>query len=78
MEVRKYIDLTHQTPASKILLTDGSQAREVDCLGKVGFPFFGELILDSLNSTDKAMTQEHIFLAAELSLEAQKQADLQR
>jgi hypothetical protein len=42
--------------------------------GKIGFPFFGELILDCLNRTEKAMTQEHTFKAAELCLKAQKQA----
>lgn len=42
--------------------------------GKIGFPFFGELILDCLERTEKAMTQEHAFKAAELCLEAQQQA----
>ena len=42
--------------------------------GKVGFPFFGQLILDCLNRTENAMTQEHTFKAAELCLIAQKQA----
>ena len=78
MEVRKYIDLTRQTPASMIMLTDGDQTREIDCLGKVGFPFCGQLILDSLNNTELAMTQAHIFLASELSLAAQTMADQAR
>ncbi|MNH37448.1 hypothetical protein D3C79_983550 [compost metagenome] len=42
--------------------------------GKVGYPYFGELILDCLNGTEHAMTQEHAFKAAELSLIAQKNA----
>ena len=49
---------------------------EVD--GKVGFPFFGELILDFLNRTENAMTQDHAFLASELSLKAQAKADQAR
>lgn len=40
----------------------------------MGFPFFGELVLDSLNRTENAMTQEHAFKAAELALTAQEQA----
>jgi hypothetical protein len=40
----------------------------------VGFPFFGELILDCLNGTTNAMTQEHAFKAAELCLKAQAAA----
>ena len=46
----------------------------VACAGKVGYPFFGQLILDCLNRTEKAMTQDHAFKAAELSLTAQAQA----
>jgi hypothetical protein len=42
--------------------------------GKVGFPFFGELILDCLHRTERAMPQEHTFLAIELALKAQAQA----
>jgi hypothetical protein len=40
----------------------------------VGFLFIGELILDCLHHTEKAMTQWHTFLAAELSLKAQESA----
>jgi hypothetical protein len=40
----------------------------------VGFPFFGELVLDCLNRTENAMTQEHTFKAAELCLIAQAAA----
>jgi hypothetical protein len=42
--------------------------------GKVGYPFFGQLILDCLNGTEQAMTQAHAFAAAELCLRAQQQA----
>ncbi|MDB5084727.1 MAG: oxidoreductase, partial [Bacilli bacterium] len=35
-------------------------------------PFFGDLILDCLNRTEHAMTQEHAFKAAELCLTAQE------
>lgn len=42
--------------------------------GKVGHPFFGELILDCLNRTENAMTQAHAFMAAELYLKAQQKA----
>ena len=39
-----------------------------------GYPFFGGLILDCLNRTEKAMTQAHAFKAAELCLLAQRDA----
>ena len=46
----------------------------VDVNGKVGFRFFGELILDCLNRTESAMTQDHTFKAGELALRAQAAA----
>ena len=42
--------------------------------GKVGYPYFGQLILDCINRTENAMTQEHAFKAAELSVKAEMQA----
>ena len=44
----------------------------------MGFPFFGEMILDLINGTEKAMTQAHIFKSAEISLRAQEMADAAR
>ena len=77
IEIRKYVDLARSVPASLVLLADQAGVHEIDCLGKVGFPFFGQLILDSLNGTERAMTQAHIFKAAELSMLAQQLADEQ-
>ncbi len=74
LEVRKYMDSCRKAPDSRIFLTTGAE-QEIDCRENVGFPFFGELILDSLNRTEKAMTQEHVFKAAELSLKAQALAE---
>ena len=45
--------------------------------GYLGYPFFGRLILDALNDTETAMTQAHIFRAAEISMKAQMMADSQ-
>jgi hypothetical protein len=42
--------------------------------GKVGYPYFGQLILDCLNRTENAMTQEHCFKAAELCIKAEMKA----
>ncbi len=40
----------------------------------VGYPYFGQLILDCLNRTENAMTQEHAFKAAELCITAENVA----
>lgn len=75
IECRKYNDVARQAPASKVFLTNSEGEQEIDCLGKSGFPYFGQLILDVINRTENAMTQEHVFKAAELSMLAQKIAD---
>jgi len=75
MELRKYMDVARQSPASKLFLVDGQREQEIDCQGQVGFPYFGRLILDCLHRTEHAMTQAHAFKAAELSLRAQRMAD---
>ena len=54
---------------------DDHQDVEIECRGKVGFPYFGRLILDVLNRTENAMTQAHAFRAAELSMLAQQSAE---
>ena len=47
----------------------------MELAGKVGYPFFGQLILDCRERTERAMAQEHAFKAAQLCLEAQAMAD---
>ena len=75
IEVRKYVDLGRRAPASLLLLSDNQGVREIDCLGKIGFPFFGHMILDVLNRTENSISQVHIFKAAELSMMAQRLAE---
>ena len=78
MEIRKYIALARQEPGNKLFLVNDEGEQEIDCDGTTGFPFFGKMILDLLNGTETAMTQDHIFKAAELSMIAQKMADENR
>ncbi len=78
LEVRKYMEIGQPDRQDTIYLVNESGEQVLDCRGKVGFPFFGQFILDVLNRTERAMTQEHAFLAAELSLQAQKMADAAR
>lgn len=74
IELRKYIDVAKEVVTDNVYLVnkDGEQYFNVN--GKVGFPFFGQLILDCINRTENAMTQEHTFKAAELCLRAQAEA----
>lgn len=74
IELRKYLDVGHSAIGDNVILVDGAGEKLISVAGKVGFRFFGELILDSLNRTEKAMTQAHAFKAAELCLKAQAAA----
>lgn len=78
IEVRKYNDITREPQESQIIyLVDHEGEKRIPCSGKIGFPFYGQLILDVLNRSEKAMTQAHCFKAAELSMKAQQFADQQ-
>ncbi|MEM1505589.1 Gfo/Idh/MocA family oxidoreductase [Domibacillus sp. 8LH] len=74
IEVRKYVDIARQQQGDHIYLVDDKGEHYFDVAGKVGYPFFGELILDCLNRTETAMSQAHVFKAAELCLLAQEKA----
>ena len=74
IELRKYIDIARSGAGDHLYIVNGEGERHLELAGKVGFPFFGRLILDCLNRTEHAMTQEHAFKAAELCLHAQAQA----
>jgi predicted dehydrogenase len=73
IELRKYVDIA-RGGGDQLYLVDKKGERRIPLGGKVGFPFFGQLILDCLNRTELAMSQEHAFKAAELCLRAQAAA----
>ncbi|KAB8134518.1 Gfo/Idh/MocA family oxidoreductase [Gracilibacillus oryzae] len=74
IEVRKYIDIARDNSGDHVYLVNQEGEKHFACHGKVGYPFFGEFILDCLNDTENAMTQAHAFKAAELCIEAQNKA----
>lgn len=75
IELRKYIDVAREAKGNHLYLVNGKGEQHMDLSGKVGFPFFGQLVLDCLNRTENAMTQEHAFKAGELCLKAQAAAE---
>ena len=74
IEMRKYLDVARDPDGNQVFLVNGESEQHLPVTGKVGFPYFGQLILDCLDGTENAMTQEHTFMAAQLCLEAQEQA----
>lgn len=75
IELRKYVDLCTERMGGRVYLANGKETACFDVAGKVGYPFFGQLILDCVNRTENAMTQAHAFKAAELCVRAQMMAN---
>ena len=75
IELRKYIDIGREADGDHVYLANGEGEFHFPVHGKVGFPFFGQLILDCLNRSENAMTQEHAFKAAELCVKAEQDAE---
>lgn len=77
IELRKYVNVgTNDGTFNHVFLADQQGERHFCVTGKVGFPYFGQLILDCMDRTENAMTQAHAFKAAELCVKAQMQADV--
>ena len=74
IELRKYVNVgTDMEGGDHVYLVNGQKEQYFNANG-AGCPFFGQLVLDSLNRTENAMTQHHAFKAAELCLQAQEKA----
>jgi predicted dehydrogenase len=73
IEIRKNIDIGGREGGSHLFLTDNKETKYFDCTAQT-LPYGTQLVDDILNRTETAMTQEHCFLATELALKAQKNA----
>jgi hypothetical protein len=73
IEIRKNIDIVGRPGGSHLFLVDQKATRYIDC-ADVPLPYGDQLVADILNRTETAMPQAHCFLAMELVLKAQAQA----
>ena len=79
IELRKFVNLATNGTAPNgemVLWADEDGEHSVCAAGLTGAPFFGEMILDCMERTERAMTQEHIFTAAELCVACEAQAQV--
>ncbi|WMJ86594.1 Gfo/Idh/MocA family protein [Anaerocolumna sp. MB42-C2] len=74
IELRKYVNIGIAPKGGKVFLANQKEETTYDIEGKIGYPYFGQLILDCMHRTEDAMTQEHAFKAAELCVKAQMQS----
>jgi len=73
IEVRKNVDIAGRPGESHLFLVDQKETRYIDC-SKVPLLYGEQLVNDVLNRSETAMTQAHCYLATELVLKAQQQA----
>jgi predicted dehydrogenase len=73
IELRKNVDIAGRPGGNHLFLVDGKETRYIESRG-TRLPYGEQLVNDILDRTETAMSQEHCFLATELALKAQKQA----
>lgn len=73
IEIRKNVDIGGRPGGSHLFLVDQKETRYIDC-ADVELPYGTRLVDDVLNRTETSMPQAHVFLATELALKAQAQA----
>lgn len=74
IELRSFCDVGQSSAGELLLLVDASGEHRILCAGQVGLPFYGDLVRDCIERTERAQTQAHAFKAAELCLQTQAQA----
>jgi predicted dehydrogenase len=77
IEIRKNVDIGGRPGASHLFIVDNKDTRYIDTKDVV-LPYGDQLVSDVLNRTETAMSQAHCFLATELMLKAQAQAQTVR
>lgn len=74
IEIRKNVDIGGRAGGSHLFLADQKETRYIDSTAQP-LPYGEQLVDDVVNRTQTAMSQEHCFLATELALQAQKNAE---
>jgi predicted dehydrogenase len=73
IELRKNVDIAGRDGGNHLFLVNNNDTKYVDC-SKTELPYGRQLVDDVINRTETAMSHEHCFLATELALRAQKNA----
>ena len=75
IQIRKNVDIGGRPGGNHLFLVNQKETRVVDC-SDVDLPYGSRLVDDVLNRTETAMPQAHTFLATELALRAQHDAQI--
>ncbi|MCC7044866.1 MAG: Gfo/Idh/MocA family oxidoreductase [Acidobacteria bacterium] len=74
IEIRKNVDIAGRPGGSHLFLSDHKETRYIDTSAQE-LPYGTQIVDDIVHRTETAMTQAHCFLATELVLKAQANAD---
>ena len=74
IEIRKNVDIAGRPGGSHLFLSDRKETRYIESSSQ-DLPYGAQIVDDIVNRTETAMTQAHCFLATELVLKAQANAD---
>ena len=74
IEIRKNVDIAGRPGGNHLFLVDQKETRYIDCKRACRCPTASGWWTTSCNRTETAMPQAHCFLAMELALRAEKQA----
>jgi predicted dehydrogenase len=74
IELRKYIDIAGRPGGDHLFLVNQDDMQYIDC-SEVDLPYGRQLVQDVLNRTETAVPQAHVFLASQLVLTAEAQAE---
>jgi predicted dehydrogenase len=74
IELRKYIDIAGRPGGDHLFLVNQDDMQYIDC-SVVDLPYGRLLVQDVLNRTETAVPQAHVFLASQLVLTAEAQAE---
>ncbi len=75
IEVRKYTNVAVSKQGNNLFLVDNKEARYIDC-NNMPLPFGPDFVADIVNRTHNAQDQEQCLLAAELVINAQRNAKM--
>ncbi len=74
IEVRKNVDIAGRAGGDHLFLVDGKETRYIDC-SDTPLRYGTQLLDDVASRSETAMSQAHCFLASELALQAEAQAE---
>lgn len=74
IEIRKYINVGESGEGDNVYLVTADREEKFQVTGRMSFVFFGDFILDCMERTERAMTQEHVFNAMRVTIQAERMA----